>query len=116
MKQNILKIGACMLLMLGAGKFASAQSMPTFSNDQEKEAWVKAHPAEYKKIASKGATTSTGTVVQKAQPSGQAVKVAGFPAYVSTGNKQKDDETYAKAKNAWIAAHPAEYKNLKNKK
>lgn len=117
MKKNLFKVAACLVVMFVFAKTAIAQgSMPAFKNDQEKETWVKAHPEEYKKILAASAATSKstgstmGTTVS--QPSGQLVNVAGFPAYVNTGNKQKDDENYMAAKQAWIAAHPEEYKKM----
>lgn len=116
MKKNLFKVATCLVVMLVFGKAATAQnSIPTFQNDQEKESWVKAHPEEYKKLLATSETKSNngstmGTTVS--QPSGQLVNVSGFPAYVNTGNKQKDDDNYAAAKQAWIAAHPDEYKKL----
>ena len=117
MKKNLIKIATCIAVMFIFGKTAAAQStMPTFSNDQEKEAWVKAHPEEYKKILATPATTtvSNGSTMgtSDSQPSGQVVKVSGFPAYVNTGNKEKDDANYMAAKQAWIAANPEEYKKM----
>lgn len=116
MKKNFIKICACAFIMFAFGKSAAAQSMPSFNNAQEKESWVKAHPEEYKRILDNAAVkTSTagstmGTTVS--QPSGQLVNAPGFPAYINTGNKQKDDENYIAAKQAWIAANPEEYKKM----
>ncbi len=92
-----------------------AQSIPSFNSCQEKEAWIKANPEEYKQLLNSSAVvapanTSLETAVS--QPSEQIVHVSGFPAYVNTGNKQKDDENYMEAKKAWIAAHPEEYKQM----
>lgn len=114
MKKNLIKIATCLVVMFIFGKTASAQSsLPTFNNDQEKDAWVKAHPEEYKQILVNTPKSETPVASSTAsQPSGQTVNVAGFPAYVNTGNKQKDDENYMAAKQAWIAAHPEEYKKM----
>jgi hypothetical protein len=37
-----------------------------------------------------------------------------FPKYIDTGNPEQDRANYRKAKNAWIATHPEEYKKLNN--
>ena len=100
--------------MFAFGKSAVAQSMPSFNTAHEKESWVKAHPEEYKKILDNAKTSATGSTMGTtvSQPSGQLVDASGFPAYVNTGNKQKDDENYMAAKQAWIASHPEEYKKM----
>jgi hypothetical protein len=35
-----------------------------------------------------------------------------FPVFVKTGNPERDNENYKKAKEAWIQANPEEYKKL----
>lgn len=115
MKKNLIKVATLFVVMFVFGKSASAQSsMPTFNNDQEKASWVKAHPEEYKKILDNATTKTNGSTMGTtiSQPSGQLVNVSGFPAYINTGNKQKDDDNYTQAKQAWIAAHPEEYKKM----
>jgi hypothetical protein len=37
---------------------------------------------------------------------------AAFPVFVKTGNPERDNENYKKAKEAWIQANPEEYKKL----
>lgn len=114
MKKNLIKIATCTVILFVFGKTAAAQSsMPTFKNDQEKAAWVKTHPTEYKQILANAPTNSGSTMgTTVSQPSGQLVNASGFPAYVNTGNKEKDDANYMAAKQAWIAAHPEEYKKM----
>ena len=37
---------------------------------------------------------------------------AEFPVFVKTGNPERDNENYKKAKEAWIQANPEEYKKM----
>ncbi len=37
---------------------------------------------------------------------------AAFPVFVKTGNPERDNENYKKAKEAWIQANPEEYKKM----
>lgn len=57
---------------------------------------------------SAGSTIGTTTSDQPLQP----VTTPGFPVYVNTGDKAKDDAAYAKAKADWIAANPEEYQKM----
>ena len=36
----------------------------------------------------------------------------GFPQYVNTGDPQKDQDAYQKAKDEWIMQHPEEYRAM----
>jgi hypothetical protein len=35
-----------------------------------------------------------------------------FPVFVKTGNSNRDNENYKKAKDAWVQANPEEYKKM----
>lgn len=120
MKKNTIKLIAFTGVMFLVQNVVQAQTMPSFKTTQEKEAWIKAHPEEYKKILENTtkatpatSTTSSSTMgTTQAQPTGKTVDAKDFPVYVNTGDKQKDDANYAKAKQEWIATHPEEYKKM----
>lgn len=86
--------------------------VPKFNTEAEKNAWIKEHPQEYQQAqqpaTTNGSTMGTTVSQQPAQP----VAVEGFPVYVNTGDKAKDDANYSAAKQAWIAAHPEEYAKM----
>jgi hypothetical protein len=117
MKHNILKLSACMLILLASAQFATAQRQQTAAGTEQEKPALRRPAAEVKTEATPVRTPRDPKMgITVTQPSGQLVNAPGFPAYVNTGNKEKDDAAYAAAKNAWIAAHPAEYKQLKSKK
>ncbi|HET6991760.1 MAG TPA: hypothetical protein VFJ43_10570 [Bacteroidia bacterium] len=84
----------------------TATTIPQFNSAQEKEAWIKAHPAEYQRMLNASAANA-----QTPAP-GQATVDPTFPQYVNTGNKEKDDADYKAAKEAWIKANPAKYAQM----
>lgn len=77
-----------------------------FTSPEEKEAWIKAHPEEYKSM-SYTPSMDHGTDVPAApdmRPS--ADRPVGFPEYKETGNPEADQAAYAKAKEAYLKSHP----------
>jgi hypothetical protein len=42
------------------------------------------------------------------------IEIPGFPKYYDTGDAAADDRRYDEAKQAWIAAHPEEYRQFLN--
>jgi len=90
----------------------TAPAVPTFASAEEKQKWIESHPTEYQQ-AQQPTTTPTSTMGQtvSVQPTAP-VAVAGFPEYVNTGDKAKDDANYAAAKEAWIVSHPDQYQQI----
>ena len=107
-----LFIVAVFSLLVKVG-FAQTNQIPQFNSAQEKEAWIKAHPAEYQKMvdasASNTSTTTATTTTTTSTPAIAPATDPTFPQYVNTGNKEQDDANYKAAKEAWIQANPEKY-------
>lgn len=82
------------------GELRSIQ-VPVFENETERQEWIASHPEEYKFL--------TG---QYKEEKVEAVDSDGFPQFVNTGNPEKDEKIYQERKQAWIIAHPEEYKQM----
>jgi ABC-type nitrate/sulfonate/bicarbonate transport system substrate-binding protein len=109
---QILFLSFVFFLICKIGISQTAQ-IPQFKTTEEKEAWIKAHPAEYQKMLdASGTNVSTSTTATTSATSTATTTDSTFPQYVNTGNKEKDDADYVAAKEAWIAAHPDKYKEM----
>lgn len=73
--------------------------VPQFANETERQEWILSHPEEYKFL--------TG---QYKEEKIEAIYSNGFPQFVNTGDPEKDGKIYQERKQAWIIAHPEEYK------
>jgi hypothetical protein len=78
-----------------------AIQVPVFANETERQEWIAAHPDEYKFL--------TG---QYKEEKVEAVDSNGFPQFINTGDPEKDGKIYQERKQAWIIAHPEEYKQM----
>jgi hypothetical protein len=98
MKKTKLKV-TTLLFLLVCGTSAFSQEMPKFSNPEEKEAWIKAHPVEFEEIITK----------EKNPSQAKEMDFWDLPVLVNTGNPTIDAENYQIAKSKWIAEHPDLY-------
>lgn len=108
MKRMYMKVST-LLLLIFTGTLAFSQEMPTFSNDQKKEAWIKANPSAYERILSNNANIVVTNTTVVAQPAPSKVDLPSFPQYVNTGNEDLDKQNYEAAKAEWVKNNPAAY-------
>lgn len=78
-----------------------AIEVPQFANESERQEWILKHPEEYRFL--------TG---QYKEEKNEAADSNGFPQFVNTGDPEKDGMIYQERKQAWIIAHPEEYKQM----
>lgn len=97
-----------LLLLIFTGTTAFSQEMPTFSSDQEKEAWIKANPVVYQKMVTDSEQNYQANGAQSVAITPTKVDLPGFPEYVNTGDQAADEATYAAKKEAWYKANNAE--------
>lgn len=93
--------------------------IPVFKSDKEKSEWIQQNPELYNQPTKEREFTS---VEEKrafnADPIRERVIVAddsSFPTYISTGNKQQDEETYAAKKAEWVEKNAAKYEKMTTK-
>ena len=101
-----------LLLLPLAGK-AQQNNPPVFNNRAEKDAWIKQHMQNNNSGNTNGSVNTDQKKKEetKGTPK-QLVNEPGFPQYVDTGNKEKDDANYKAAKDKWIQEHPDRYKQM----
>jgi hypothetical protein len=109
MKKTVL-ITICLWLAGGLFDVAAGQQAPQFKSTQEKEQWFKSQDSiryakklEAVKKIQHAPVKSTST---------QLVDEPGFPSYINTGDKVKDDANYKAAKDKWIQQYPDRYKEM----
>ena len=90
--------------------------IPVFKTDKEKSEWIQQNPELYNQPTKEREFTS---VEEKrsfnADPIRERVIVSddnSFPTYISTGNKQLDEETYAAKKAEWVEKNAAKYEKM----
>ena len=118
MKNKLLLSGLFAIAFAISG-FAQAQSTsPQLKTPAEKQAWIKANEsAQLKKRndfanAHKSTTPKVSVKNDNNLQSGQLVNEPGFPPYINTGDKAKDDANYKSAKDKWIQDNPERYKEM----
>jgi hypothetical protein len=98
-------------------------SMPRFSSDAEKAAWIANHPEDYERMTGEKVTTVIPEFKTQAEKDAwlKSLELNGeqkfltisddptFPKYIITGNKEMDDLNYENAKAEWIAKNPKKY-------
>ena len=98
---------------------------PFFSTENEKSGWMEKNPEKYNQLndVKKEKEMEFNSVEEKrafhADPVRERIIVAedaSFPTYITTGNKQADDETYAAKKAHWIEQNPAKYAEMSTAK
>ncbi|HEY6162629.1 MAG TPA: hypothetical protein VI112_15475 [Bacteroidia bacterium] len=100
------------LLLSFTGK-AQQNNTPVFNNRAEKDAWIKEHLQNNNPGNNKGnVNTDKNKKEETKGTSKQLVNEPGFPQYIDTGNKEKDDANYKAAKEKWIQEHPDRYKQM----
>ena len=99
------------------------KEIPAFNNDQEKAQWINDNKELYHELINRGNKTNVNSNGQNTVSSNPLVEnkatvvdLEGFPVYVNTGDKAKDDENYRIAKDAWIEKNPKAYKTLNESK
>jgi hypothetical protein len=130
-----LFFSAALSLLFAAGVSAQSQTSPT-KVENKKEAPVTKDPSLIKKKGTLNAKVrpqpvNTNTVQQPTEQeridamktpstvkttSIQLVNEPGFPPYINTGDKAKDDANYSAAKTKWIQENPERYKQMCGKK
>jgi hypothetical protein len=118
------------------GFMASAQKQgPKFKTQQEKQEWMKKQDPsapstkrttpdtptkEYGPAPTVKPTQVKNTITEQKRTETpktiQLVNEPGFPPYIMTGNKEKDDANYSAAKDKWIKENPERYKKMNEKK
>lgn len=107
--------------------------IPVFKTDKEKSEWIQQNPElynqptkerEFTSVEEKRAFTgeevkNEGLTIQStsfhSDPVRERVIVAddsSFPTYISTGNKQLDEETYAAKKAEWVEKNASKYEKM----
>jgi hypothetical protein len=94
---------------------------PFFSTENEKSDWIEKNPEKYnqlndvKKVKEMEFSSKAEKEAFHADPVRERVVVSddpSFPTYITTGNKQADNETYAAKKAQWIEQNPAKYEKM----
>lgn len=124
---------AALALLFAAGLSAQSQTAPT-KVENKKEVPVTKDPSLIKKKTNPTAKVRPQPVTTITQPteqerinamktpttdkttSTQLVNEPGFPPYINTGDKVKDDANYKAAKIKWISENPERYKQMCSKK
>ena len=101
---------------LGISYGQKTTEIPVFKSDKEKSEWIQQNPELYNQPTKEREFTS---VEEKrafnADPIRERVIVSddsSFPTYISTGNKQLDEETYAAKKAEWVEKNAAKYEKM----
>lgn len=108
---NIKKLGGLVAFgFLCAPAFAQTPSQNGMPFDEStKQAWIKAHPAEYNQMTNQ-------TVERSTAPMTEAAKKAWINANPAEYARQTNATVYPwgteSNKSAWVAAHPAEYETF----
>ena len=92
--------------------------IPVFTTEKEKAEWIEKYPEKYqqpKDVKEKEFSSRAEKEAFHADPVRERVVVSNdpsFPTYVNTGDKRKDDETYAAKKAQWIEQNSAKYEQM----